>query len=598
MFLIRHLSSCRRYPIVGLPLGPHRTSRLWLEELEPRQLLTILPAPTTSSVGVIEDELTYYNPSPEVTFAATHTDGTQKLPSYQNALYTSINPNWFMLHYQLATELSKYDYIINNTWAQDLTPALPDFYINPAAGPGGVTSHENWFEHSNGSLDPSTTGNRLVAPDGSLLANIDDPGWRQYEATTLVQNLLASGAQGVFADGFTGPVSGFYVKQGDKRYDYGGPIPGPADPSLWPDGQTWIDSAVNYISYIQGILTTVGEALYGPGKGFAYVPNVGQMDTGWADIDYSAAKGVFAEGFSDFYGMITDQNWTMSMDRALRITSTSDPRNADRMFIMQPYLTQTPDSPQGLQERSWVFGSYLLLKGDHSYVNMYGGRVPSRLEWYPEYQVNLGAPQDPGGMPLTVDGYYDPASQLYRRYFQNGIVLLNNSNTPQVYNLGQVMQQVIVNGWGGGVRPGDIDPATNSYVAGWLSSQLVNTVTVGPYSSVILINQGIPIQAPPPGGGAGTLPPFRIPESSGPSISIGLASGEQTAASLGTMTKPLITSSQSSAGGALSSDPSTEAAPEAYHARSDSIPLPENALEELAASCTPVDLVSLSLPVA
>jgi hypothetical protein len=467
--------------------------RYWLSL--PFQLLTLLPAPTTNNVGVFYDELAYFSPSPEVTFAATHAVGTQKLPSNLNAFYSSINPNWYMLHYQLGTELSKYDYIINNTWGQDLDPKLPDFYLNPAAGPGGATSHEDWFEHSNGSLVPSTTGNRLYAPDGSVLANITSAGWRQYEATTLVQNILASGAQGVFADSFIGPVAGYYVGQGDARYDYSGPIPGPADPSLWANGQTWLDLAPQYISYIQGELTTVGEAIFGPGMGFAYVPNAGSMNTFWADVDYSAAKGVFAEGFADTFGLITDGDWTLSMNRALRITTTSDPANADRMFIMQSYLSQPSDSPVGLLERSFVFGTYLLLKGDHTYINMEGGVASdTRLYWYPEYQVNLGPAQDPNGMPATVDGYFDANSQLYIRQFQNGIVLLNNSSNSLVYTPAQVMQQVIVNGYGGGIRSGDIDADTNTFTGGSLSSQLVNTVTVAPYSSVILINQGAPIQ--------------------------------------------------------------------------------------------------------
>src|SRR5262249_17463985 len=149
------------------------------------------------------------------------------------------------------------------------------------------------------------------------------------------------------------------------------------------------------------------------------------------------AKGIFAEGFAVGGGLITDDDWTLSMNRALRITSTSDPGNADRLFIMQPDLFQVPNSPQGLQERSWAFGSYLLLKSDHTYINMYGTPTEPRLEWYPEYQVNLGAPQDPGGMPATVDGYFDPGSQLYIRRFQNGIVLVNNSPTSLVYNPAQ-----------------------------------------------------------------------------------------------------------------------------------------------------------------
>ena len=79
-------------------------------------------------------------------------------------------------------------------------------------------------------------------------------------------------------------------------------------------------------------------------------------------------------------------------------------------------------------------------------------------------------------------------------------MLVNNSNGSLTYNPAQTMQQVIVSGWGGGVRDGDIDPDTLTYVAGSLSSQLVDTVTVGPYSSVILINQDTPLEVPPPPG--------------------------------------------------------------------------------------------------
>jgi hypothetical protein len=477
-----------------------------VEELEPRQLLTLLPAPTTATIGVIEDQLDLPSPSPEVTFVATHASGTQKQTSNQNQPYLSLNPNWYLLHYQLGTGNSASEYIIHDTWGQDFDPGLLDFIHNPPAGARGVTGHEDWFEHSNGSLNPGTAGNRLVNNEGLYLMNIDSPGWRRYEAATLVDNMLASGAQAAFADSFGGPVFGYFVGEGDSRYDFSGPIPGPANPGVWPEGQTWLDRAANYLGYIQGALTSAGEAIYGPGGGFAYVPNAGSMNIGWADVDYSASKGVFAEAFAVSGNMITDGDWIMSMDRALRITSTKDPGNADRLFIMQPILSQVPNSPQGLQERSWAFGSYLLLKGDHTYINMYGAVTSSRLQWYPEYQVNLGAPQDPGGMPLTVDGYYDPNSQLYVRSYQNGIVLLNNAATSLVYTPAQPMQQVIVSGYGGGVRPGDIDPNTNRYVAGALASQMVNTVTVGPYSSVILIYPGDPIEVPPPGGSASILP--------------------------------------------------------------------------------------------
>src|SRR5207253_2442195 len=113
-------------------------------------LLSLLPAPTSASIGVIEDQLDLFTPSAIVTFAATHAAGTQKRTSDQNQLFTSINPNWYLLQYQLGTGNSVFDYIIHDTWAQDFDPALPYFVNNPPAGAGGVTSHEDWFEHSDG----------------------------------------------------------------------------------------------------------------------------------------------------------------------------------------------------------------------------------------------------------------------------------------------------------------------------------------------------------------------------------------------------------------------------------------------------------------
>jgi hypothetical protein len=505
---------------------------------------TILPASTTSVIGVIEDQLNFSAASAEVTFAATHADGTQKQTSGKNQLYTDINPNWYLLHYQLGTGQSVYDYIINDSWSQDFDPTAPHFVVNTVAGSVGVTGHEDWFEHSNGSLDPLTIGNRFVNSDGLYLANIDSSGWRNYQATTLVQNLVASGAQGVFADSFNGPDIGYFTNQGDKRFDYGGPIPGPADPNLWPNRETWLTKAANYISYIQDQLTTAGENRNGTGNGFAYVPNAGDLTTGWDDIDYSAAKGLFAEGFAVGDTPITDSDWVLSMNRALKVTTTSDSANSDRMFIMQPYPGATPDSALGLRERSWALGSYLLLKGDHTYINMVGAGTDSGLEWYPEYGINLGAPQDPpGGMPTTVDGYFDSTSNLYVRSFAHGLVLLNNTDTTQTYNLGQQMQQVIVSGWGGGIRDGDIDATTNQYVGGSLSSgPVVSSVNVGPYSAVILLNAGDSIGG---GGGGGSSPVSRrmfgnVPPQSVPPQSPPAPGGGQDAAVVGPVARLLV----------------------------------------------------------
>src|SRR5260370_16007143 len=195
------------------PARKHRVLRIFrprVEELEPRQLLTLLPAPTTNAVGVIQEELNFqdWGPSPELTFAATHSDGTQKLTSDQNQALLNINPNWYLLQYQLGTGNSGSWYIIHNTWGQDFDPNLPLFINIPPAGGVGVTGHEDWFEHSDGSLDPSTTGNPFVNNGGLYQMNVDSPGWRNYGLSPLVASMLATGAHGRFAASFGGPIFG------------------------------------------------------------------------------------------------------------------------------------------------------------------------------------------------------------------------------------------------------------------------------------------------------------------------------------------------------------------------------------------------------
>src|SRR5262249_19353850 len=150
---------------------------------------------------------------------------------------------------------------------------------------------------------------------------------------------------------------------------------------------------------------------------YAYVPNVDTMTTGWADVDYSASKGAFAEAF----GQATGGDWNLSMNRALRFTSTNPAySNADRMFIMQPYV-RNGASAEAMRQRAWAMGTYLLLKGDHTYINMFAqSGSPWGAMWYPEYDLNLGAPTDIASMPTNVSGYRDPSSGLYIRDFQNG----------------------------------------------------------------------------------------------------------------------------------------------------------------------------------
>ena len=136
--------------------------------------------------------------------------------------------------------------------------------------------------------------------------------------------------------------------------------------------------------------------------------------------------GAFLEGF----GQYTDTyNWTLSMNRGLNLTDNG------KIVIMQPYPSAAPNTAAGQQQVDFFLGTYLLLKGDQTYLNIdYGGGV----QYYPEYQLNLGTPTTP--LPSDVSSYL--WNGVYRRDFQNGFVLVNPGSTTYTLNLGGTYQQV------------------------------------------------------------------------------------------------------------------------------------------------------------
>src|SRR5262249_29505664 len=99
---------------------PVRRPSLRVEPLEATELLSASAFPNTSNgIHIFEDQLPNGLSSAMVQFLATHTDGTQKLTLSTTNQFQAINPNFTVLHYQLGTGNSAYDYIINNQWSSD-----------------------------------------------------------------------------------------------------------------------------------------------------------------------------------------------------------------------------------------------------------------------------------------------------------------------------------------------------------------------------------------------------------------------------------------------------------------------------------------------
>jgi hypothetical protein len=435
-----------------------QTSRLHVEELEHRTVPSYFP-PTTDGIHVFEDQLPTGLSSAMTQFVATHIDGTQKELLNQTQQFRAINPNFTVLHYQLGTGNSPFDYILNNQWSSDWT------YVN---------QQESWFAHQSYSGEPQSAADLASGRVGNSTpwyqADIANSAWQQYTLNQVLQNIAATGSNAWFADSFTYGIGGG---------GYDGTIPtryqgtNAANPVAWPGGVTWTDQLGNWAQTIETAFANYNAA---NGTSYQFIPNLDARVTSWEPNWYDNAGGVpFIGGaFLEGFGQYTDTyNWTLSMNPGLNLTDNG------KIVIMQPYPSADPSTAAGQQQVNFFLGTYLLLKGNETYLNIdYGGGV----QYYPQYELNLGAAVTP--LQSNVSGYL--WNGVYRRNFQNGFVLVNPGSTTYTLNLGGNYQ--LVQGTGGGtMTDADLD-ANGNYIGASLTYQTVNSITLTGGSAAIFLN--------------------------------------------------------------------------------------------------------------
>jgi len=180
---------------------------------------------------------------------------------------------------------------------------------------------------------------------------------------------------------------------------------------------------------------------------------------------YAGATGIMVEGFAEPCSgcPLATSDWVLQMDRTLSEV------NLSRVVIGQAY-PNTNDT----QMRMFVLGSYLLVKGTHTFVNLETG---FSQEWFPEYGVDLGKAVD--AVPATVA---DLSSQgAYARRYAKGLVVVNPGTTAVTYTLQG--QMYLVTPVGGGTVPDDgiLPPSwTLQYTA-------VSSVVLQPHEAAILL---------------------------------------------------------------------------------------------------------------
>jgi putative glycosyl hydrolase-like family 15 (GHL15) protein len=369
------------------------------------------PAPTTDTIRVFSDQLPDGLPPALLDFAATHDAGAQKLGASTTLALKRRNPRFFAIQYRLGLGLGRTTQVrFGDRWTSEW----------PAH------AQARWFYRRHGS--------RVFQSWGWYLMNPDDPSWRAYWTSQVRAQIASTHADGVFMDSTSVPNS------------FGADTFTPKLPAYDPPWEhVWEGKIERWLAYTR---RAVGRPI---------VVNAGSWVTTRDRTSYDSAAGVMIEGFAT---NLAPADWQLELTRALRLV------RKDKIVICQSY----PDVAD-VDARMFDLASYLLVKGDHTYVNFGEG---IRVTWFPEYDIDLGAPVDPPGLRREQGAFV--------RRFANGLAVVNPGDSPVVYMLPQPLRLVTPNG--GGAVPDD-----GRVPAAWtLDERSVTSVSLGPRRAAVLLH--------------------------------------------------------------------------------------------------------------
>ncbi|MFZ5881538.1 MAG: putative glycoside hydrolase [Chloroflexota bacterium] len=410
----------------------------------PPEVTIVRPLPDTwDGIHVFNDQLWLYDNAAWIEFSASHYDGTQKMTRSDADALRAANPDFVILNYRLGLGLG-YQGLdnwqncnFNGDW---LEVVEGDAWVQE--WPGEASVQEDWFYHW-----PEGGAQRVVNCDwGWYLMDPADAGWRAYWSGEVLRQLAANDADGVFADSFSVPN---YM-----GYDHYAPDLPAVDAAFEAD---WTTRLENFMTYAQG----------GDLGHYHFIPNAGMLVTSRETTDYSLADGVMIEGFGEWGGgtYFDLADWQLQMNNILPLV------NQDRIVIAQQYV-----DAGDVEERLFLLGSYLLVKGHHSYLNLEYSMEP---EWFPEYEIPIGQPLS--AAPAGIAGLWNAGWGVYTRAYNNGLVLVNPTATGRTISLGATYYRATPNG--GGTLPADADTSA------WdVTYTPVTQVTLAPNRAAVLLS--------------------------------------------------------------------------------------------------------------
>ena len=381
------------------------------------------PIPDTSgAVHVWQDQLPDSMTAAQLRFVAKHVDGTQKIGLATARAIRAINPGFLVLHYRLGIGDGPVPFRIGDRWASDY---------------GSVTHHETWFWHMD--------GRRVLNTQSDWYVMNPDSGWRSYWASRVIHEAGMLGDDGVFADSLSVPQY-LGAANFDPAFQY------------FVGESGWTARIDRFMRYEQGRLR---------GR-LWFIPNAGSWITTRDRTDYSIPDGVMIEGFAEgrppaYYAL---SDWQLQMDRVLGLVRRG------KVLLAQSYL-----DANDLVARGFVLGSYLLVKGAHTFLNMWIG---AEAQWFPEYGVELGPALAP---PPASIAALRVAGGLYVRRYARGVVVVNPGSSARTLTFHEPVE--VMHPAGGGA----LNDAAST--AGWgLRWLRAKSVTVPPHGGAIYSGAG------------------------------------------------------------------------------------------------------------
>jgi hypothetical protein len=269
---------------------------------------------------------------------------------------------------------------------------------------------DNWWLNSSG-------GGRLVWWPGTWLLNVteDSPTdgggkkWNDYLPEFVAREILSSNLwDGVFYDNAWDSVSWMpSASEIDLNHD------GQAESTTisdqkWREGMNKIFRRTRELAPGKMI---VGNAV-GGGNGKIYYANV---------------NGVAIEHFHK-------SNWTDALNNYFFISSRGQPPNGTILNCN----TENTGRQDDYKKMRFCLTSTLL--GDGYFSFDYGDQAHNQLWWYDEYDVSLGKPLNSAYNILT--GNTKITSGVWRRDFQNGIALVNSSDSAKTVDLDEEFEKI------------------------------------------------------------------------------------------------------------------------------------------------------------